>query len=137
MATATASLKNYRQAPRKVRLVADALRGKHVARAIDTLNFTTKRASHPMKKLLESAIANARQKNMSVEDLTVKEIRVDAGLVMKRLMPRARGRGAQILKRTSHVMITVSDDVATKAGSSHKAETKSHNKKEDQEQTSA
>lgn len=110
MATATAFLKNYRQSPRKVRAVAGLIRGKSVARALDQLGFTAKRASNPLQKLLLSAVANARQINMNIDALVVKEIRVDGGLVMKRMMPRARGRGAQILKRTSHVLIAVTDD---------------------------
>jgi large subunit ribosomal protein L22 len=112
MASVTAKLSNYRQSPRKVRLAVDLIRGKSAAKALDVLSFTTKRASDPIKKLLQSAIANARQQNIDVANLMVKEIRVDGGTVLKRMMPRARGRGAQILKRTSHVMITLSDTSA-------------------------
>ncbi|HRH26144.1 MAG TPA: 50S ribosomal protein L22 [Candidatus Paceibacterota bacterium] len=110
MASVSATLSNYRQAPRKVRLAVDLIRGKSAVRALDILAFTTKRASNPIKKLLESAIANAKNQNIAVETLTVKEVRVDAGVVLKRMMPRARGRGAQILKRTSRVIIVLSDE---------------------------
>jgi large subunit ribosomal protein L22 len=112
MASVSATLSNYRQAPRKVRLAADLIRGKSATRALDILAFTTKRASNPIKKLLESAVANAKNQNIAIEGLMVKEVRVDAGVVLKRMMPRARGRGAQILKRTSRVIITLSDEAA-------------------------
>ena len=101
----TASLSNYRQAPRKVRLVASLLRGKTVEAALNMLMVTTKRASDPLAKLLESAVANAKDRGISTENLFVKEIRVNQGLVMKRMMPGARGTGFPIRKKTSHVHI--------------------------------
>jgi large subunit ribosomal protein L22 len=115
MATSTASLKNYRQAPRKVRLVADLVRGKSVVRALALLETLPKRASEPMQKLIKSAVANA--KDSSATDLYVSKIAVNGGVVFKRMMPRARGRGAQILKRTSHVTL----ELATKAPKKEKA----------------
>ncbi len=104
-----AFLKNYRQSPRKVRLVADLLKGKKVPDALVELDFLAKRASTPLKKLLESAIANAKASGANMEDLFIKEFRVDKGLIMKRFMPRAMGRASRINKRTSHVMLVLGE----------------------------
>jgi large subunit ribosomal protein L22 len=101
---ATATLKNYRQSPRKVRLVATLVKGKSVARAQEILKFTDKRAAPVLLKLLASAVANA---GVSIENLFIKDFRVDAGFVMKRIMPRARGTAYGIKKRTSHVFVEV------------------------------
>lgn len=106
MDTATAKLSNYRQAPRKVRLVADLVRGKGAQHALDLLSVLPKRASEPMIKLIKSAVANA--KDVPASDLYISSIQVNGGIVFKRMMPRARGRGAQILKRTSHVTLALS-----------------------------
>lgn len=105
MATASAQLKNYRQAPRKVRLVADLVRGKSAVRALALLDTLPKRASEPMAKLIRSAVANS---GASATELYISKIAVDGGIVFKRFMPRARGRASQILKRTSHVVVEVS-----------------------------
>ncbi len=102
-----AILKNYRQSPRKVRLVTDLVKGKPVAKALDTLNFTPKRTVPVLKKLLESAIANAVHAGIDKTTLKVKNINVDEGFTLKRMMPRARGTGARILKRTSHIVVTL------------------------------
>ncbi len=107
-----ASLSNYRQAPRKVRLVADLIKGKSVARAELELKHLAKRAALPMEKLLASAVANAKVGGADAENLIVKNVRVDKGLVMKRMMPRAFGRGAPIHKHTSHVELTLSEVAA-------------------------
>lgn len=104
-----AFLKNYRQSPRKVRLVADLLKGKKVDDAMVELDFLVKRASIPLKKLLMSAVANAKATGANVEDLFIKEFRVDKGLVMKRFMPRAMGRASRINKRTSHVILVLGE----------------------------
>jgi large subunit ribosomal protein L22 len=104
-----AFLKNYRQSPRKVRLVADLIKGKDVAQAGVALDILAKRASTPIKKLLDSAVANAVNMGNNKEDLFVKEVRVDKGVVMKRMMPRAMGRGARINKRTSHVVLVLAE----------------------------
>jgi large subunit ribosomal protein L22 len=106
MDTATAKLKTYRQSPRKVRVVADLVRGKSVSEALDILAFVPKRAGLPLRKLLASAVANAKSQSLG-EDLVVKEIRVDAGTVLKRSLPMAHGRAFPLKKRTSHVSITV------------------------------
>lgn len=99
-----ASLKNYRQSPRKVRLVAKSVRGKKVQEAVIILGFMPKRAALPLKKLIDSAVANS---GMPKDELIVKNIEVNKGLVMKRIMPRARGSAYPINKRTSHVLVTL------------------------------
>lgn len=110
----TAELKNYRQSPRKVRLVADSIRGKDVTEAILNLSFVPKRAAEPIKKLLESAIANAKHNfELSADNLYIKTILVDPGFVMMRSMPKWRGTSHPIRKKTSHVKIFL----ATKDGS--------------------
>ncbi len=104
----TASLKNYRISPRKVRVVADMIRGKNVADAKNILTFAMKKAKHPLHDLLDSAIANASHNHkMDAGMLFVKEIRVDQGFIMKRSMPVSRGSAHPIKKRTSHVSITL------------------------------
>ena len=100
-----ASLTNYKQSPRKVRLVADMIRGKKVSVARDSLVFLAKKSSPEMIKLLNSAIANARMKGMNPDDLVVKKISVDKGMVIKRFMPKARGRASGIHRTMSHVNI--------------------------------
>lgn len=105
-----ALLRNYRQAPRKVRLVADAIRGKKVSEALTALTFMPKRAALAMHKLLSSAVANAEQKGeKNPENLVVKEITVDKGITFKRFRARARGRAAPINKETSHINITLGE----------------------------
>src|SRR5690606_20295515 len=105
-----AILKNYRQAPRKVRLVADLIKGKSVANAALELKHLAKRAALPMEKLLASAVANATVSGVDKDSLIVKNVRVDKGLVMKRYMPRAFGRSAPIHKHASHVILTLAED---------------------------
>jgi len=105
-----AYLKNYRQSPRKVRLVADILRGKSVSRALASLAFLPKKASGQLKKLLMSAIANAKTNNKKDKaDLFIKEIYVNEGPTLKRFMPRAMGRATRINKRTSHISIILEE----------------------------
>lgn len=107
MATVTAKLSNYRQSPRKVRLVADLVRGKSVPVALNELAFLPKRAGAVIAKLIQSAVANAKQTGLEKDSLFINSIRVDKGLVMHRSMPRARGRAAPIRKRTSHVIVVL------------------------------
>lgn len=105
-----AILKNYRQAPRKTRLVTTLIMGKSVERALVELNNLVKRGALPVKKVLENAVNNAiKNGGKNRENLFVKEARVDDGLIMKRMMPRARGQGKPIMKRTSHIMITLGE----------------------------
>jgi large subunit ribosomal protein L22 len=112
----TASLKNYRQSPRKVRSVANLVRGKSVEQALNTLNFLSKKAADPLYGLLLSAIANAKNNHkIEKEALVIKEIRVDAGYILKRRMPRARGSAFPINKRTSHVNLVLAPKPEKKA----------------------
>ena len=115
MADAKASLSNYRQSPRKVRLIADLIRGKTAAQAINILGLLPKRGAEPMMKLVKSAVANAKEG--SAEQLVISAIQVNGGVVLKRMMPRARGRGFPIKKRTSIITLSLSakeDKKATK-----------------------
>lgn len=107
-----AYLKNYRQSPRKVRLVAGLIRGKGVNESITQLDFLAKRAGDPMKKLLISAVANAKMQGKDVNDLFIKELQVDKGVTLKRMMPAAMGTGHRINKRTSHILLTLGEKVA-------------------------
>lgn len=103
-----ATLSNYRQAPRKVRLVAKSLSGKKVSDANLSLKFMPKRAAAPLAKLLASAVANAlADTSVRAEDLIVREVRVDKGTTLKRWLPRAFGRASRINKRSSHVTIVL------------------------------
>lgn len=106
-----AILNNYRQSPRKMRLVADAVKGKTVREARAVLSFMPKVATRPILKLLESAAANAKenQKVSEADSLRIKDLRVDGGVVLKRSMPRAHGSAYQILKRTSKVTLVLSE----------------------------
>lgn len=111
----TASIQNYRQSPRKVRVVANLIRGKKAGEAALILKFINKKAGGPLSELLNSAMANARH-NAKINDtanLVVGEVRVDAGYILKRRMPRARGMAYPINKRTSHVSIKLIDPSAT------------------------
>ena len=104
----TASLRNYRISPRKVRLVADMIRGKSVEDARNILQAVVKKAGDPIGGLLDSAVANASHNHkIDKSILFVKEIRVDKGYVLKRHMPVSRGSAHPIKKRTSHVSIVL------------------------------
>ena len=103
-----ASLKNYRQSPRKVRLVADLVRGKKVSQALLELNYLPKRATEVMTKLISSAVANAENNfKVSADDLVISEISVDQGVTLKRYRPRARGVAKRINKRTSNIVLSL------------------------------
>lgn len=107
-----AFLKNHRQSPRKVRLVASLVKGKSVDKAISELDFLVKRAGFPIKKLLLSAVANAKQKGLEQGNLIIKELRVDKGIVMKRMMPAAMGAAHTLNKRTSHITMVLGEKLA-------------------------
>ena len=109
--TTVAKLRKARIAPQKVRLIADQIRGLPVDQAINLLAFSSKKAAGIVKKVLESAIANAEHNDgADVDELTVSHISVDEGPTMKRWRARARGRAAKILKRTCHVTISVEEE---------------------------
>lgn len=107
----SAKLRMARIAPQKARLVADQIRGLSVEQALDTLSFSNKRASGLIRKVLESAIANAEHnEGADVDELRVSTICVDEGPTMKRVQARAKGRANRILKRTSHIHVCVADE---------------------------
>ena len=105
-----AKLKGARISAQKARLVADQVRGKGVEEALDLLGYSNKKAAHLVKKVLDSAIANAENnEGADVDELKVSSIFVDEGMTMKRLRPRAKGRADRILKRTCHITVKVAD----------------------------
>src|SRR4051812_23323559 len=109
----TAKLRYLRITPRKVRVVADLIRGKNVNQALAQLAYVEKRAAEPVAKLLRSAVANADQAakgQLDVDTLHVKSLMVDQGPSLRRFMPRAMGRAFKVLKKTSHISLTISDE---------------------------
>ncbi len=116
---AVARLRNYPTSPRKMRLLADLIRGLDVEQALNTLKFSTKHPSVAMEKLLLSAIANWRVKNEGVDivdaNLFVKTIFVDGGRVLKRMRPAPQGRAYRVRKRSNHITIMVDSRVAQPA----------------------
>ena len=110
MTKVTAQLNNLRIAPRKVRLVADRVRGQQVKEAIGMLKYDLRKTAEPMQKLLKSAVANAENNfKLKGDDLYIVDITVGEGPTLKRWMPRAYGRATKILKRTSRVSIVLSE----------------------------
>lgn len=109
-----ASLTNYRQATRKVRLVTNLVKGKPVDQALTTLAHLPKRAALPVRKLILSAVANAKNAGVDTTNLAIKDFRVDKGFVFKRYMPRARGRAAMIRKESSHLTLELGPIVEKK-----------------------
>jgi large subunit ribosomal protein L22 len=105
-----ARLKGARISAQKARLVADQVRGLQVEEALNVLEFSTKKAAQIVKKILDSAIANAENnEGADVDELKVSSIFVDEGMTMKRLRPRAKGRADRILKRSCHITVKVAD----------------------------
>jgi len=104
-----AKLRYLRVSARKTRLVVDLVRGKSVDEAINILTFTRRSASEPVRKLIESAMANAEAKNANVDRLYVDTIFVDEGPTLRRFRPRAMGRATRINKRTSHVTCVLAE----------------------------
>lgn len=110
MVEVAAILKGARISAQKVRLVADQIRGRGVEEALDILQFSGRKGARLLKKVLESAIANAEHNaGADIDDLTVSSIFVDEGKTMKRIKPRAKGRADRILKRSCHITIKVSE----------------------------
>lgn len=125
-----AKLKNYRMSARKVRLVANLVRGKRADKALTTLAFTNKQAAPVLAKLVKSAMANAKNNyNLEDKDLVVKEITVDEAVTFKRWMPRAMGRATPIRKRGSHISVGLANE-EVKEKKAEKKETKKVEKKE-------
>ena len=106
-----ATAKTVRVTPRKARLVLDNIRGKNVDEALAMLEFTPNQAAAAIAKVVKSAAANAEHNHqLNRDELYIKTCYADEGLVMKRWMPRAKGSASQILKRTSHITVVVSDE---------------------------
>lgn len=106
----SATLRYTRLSPQKMRLVADQIRGQSVDRALNILSFSNKKAAMVMKKVLQSAIANAEHNDgVDIDELKVTEVFVNQGPTLKRLRTRARGRADRLLKPTSHITVTVAE----------------------------
>ena len=106
---ATAKVTFVRISPRKVKIVLDLIRGKDTDEAEAILKYTPKAACEVVGKLLKSAVANAENKDMDVDNLFVKECKVDQGPTLKRMRPRAQGRGFRINKKTSHISLVLEE----------------------------
>lgn len=117
---AKAQARFVRVTPQKARRVVNVIRGKRALDAVDVLRFAPQGAAEPVRKLVESAIANAQYladqagERFDVEDLYIQAIYADEGPTMKRIQPRAQGRANRILKRTSHITVVVGDEVAAR-----------------------
>ena len=110
MSDVAAVLRGANMSAQKARLVADTIRGKQVDEALNILTFSNKKGADIIKKVLESAIANAEHNDgADVDELRVSTVFVDEGMTMKRIRPRAKGRADRILKRTCHVTVKVSE----------------------------
>ena len=107
----SATARRLRISPRKLRLVAAQMRGKAVGEAVELLRFSPQKAAPLVRKVIDSAMANAENNDgADVDELVIAAIHVDEGAVMKRVRPRARGRADRILKPTSHITVTVTDE---------------------------
>ena len=111
MAIAHATLSDFRQSPRKMRLVANLVKGKKVSEALINLDFTAKRASDPVRTLIASALANAKSLGMDTENLIVKNIQVNSGKILYRRLPAARGSAHPMRKRTSQIYVELAEAV--------------------------
>jgi large subunit ribosomal protein L22 len=107
----SATAKRLRISPQKARLVVDQVRGKQVSDALDILSFSNRKGAALVRKVLESAIANAENnEGADIDELKVSEVFVNEGMTMKRIKPRAKGRADRIFKRSSHITVTVTDE---------------------------
>lgn len=111
MTKVTATLSNFRQSPRKMRLVANLIKGKKVSDALVHLDFVAKRAGNPIKNLVASALANAKAQEIPTENLVVKTIKVDGGKILYRRRPASRGSAHPIRKRTSIVYLELDEKI--------------------------
>ncbi len=110
MEQVAAKLKGARISPQKARLVADQIRGKSVEEALNVLEFSNKKAANIIKKVLDSAIANAEHnEGADIDELRVSSVFVDEAITLKRIKPRAKGRADRILKRSCHITVKVAD----------------------------
>ena len=119
----TAQVKYLRMSPKKLRLIADVVRGMKVETAIDSLAFINKQAKKPVIKLINSAISNAvNNLNLKKENLYIKEIKVDMAGMLKRWQFKAHGRATPLRKRNAHILIVLEELVPTKAKAKNKKE---------------
>jgi large subunit ribosomal protein L22 len=131
MKEVSATLRNLQISPRKVRLVADLIRGASVTEARRALSYNPKQAARPVLKLLNSAVANADHNfHLDTTSLRIKTIMVGEGRTLKRYMPRAFGRATQLRKRASHIKIVLEGE-ETNAPATKKAEKKAEDKQEE------
>ena len=137
MKQATAKLKNLKIAPRKVRLVADLIKGMPVNAAVAQLQITRLRSSEDLEKLLRSAMANAKSAGLNTDKLVVKSITVDKGMMLKRYLPRARGQATEIQKKFSHVNLILEESAEAKSPSYVIREQPKKVKKEDSKKPKA
>ena len=108
-----AVLKFVRTSPQKLRLVVDQIRGQQVERALEILEYSTRSGAHDIRKVLNSAIANAEHNDgADIDELFVTRAYVDGGPTLKRFRARARGRGSRILKRTAHITVILAEGSA-------------------------
>lgn len=114
MNTSRAKLSNYRAAPRKIRLIADFVRGKDVKKALAELKFINKRHAEAVAKVVESALANAKNANQSTDNLAIKDIQVQEGKTLRRMRPGSLGRGLPLRKRLSHIEVVLGEKAAKK-----------------------
>jgi large subunit ribosomal protein L22 len=106
---ARATLRGLRMSARKVQVIANLIRHKPVEEALTTLAFQRRGAALPMRKVLDSAIANADRRGMDLDSLVIADVQVDKGPIMRRFLPRAHGRATRIRKQTSHIRIALSE----------------------------
>lgn len=104
-----AQSKGLRMSARKARVLADMVRGKSVDEALTSLAFQARRAAGPLRKVLDSAVANADQRGMDLDKLVIADLQIDKGPLMRRFMPRAHGRAYRIRKQTSHIKVQLSE----------------------------
>jgi large subunit ribosomal protein L22 len=106
---ATAEHRGLRMSARKARVIADTIRGKSVDEAATNLVFQRRRAAEPIRKVLDSAVANADSRNMDIDRLYVADVQINKGTIMRRFMPRAHGRATRIRKQTCHIRIALAE----------------------------
>ena len=106
---ASAENRGLRMSARKARIIANIIRGKGVDEAATALVFQRRRAAEPIRKVLDSAVANADQRDMDLDNLYVQDIQIDKGAIMRRFMPRAHGRATRIRKQTCHIRIALAE----------------------------
>ena len=104
-----ATLKNHLQTPRKTRLVTDMVKGKSVSEALTALRFVKRKSAESVRKLVESAVANASQEGKKQDDLIIENITVDKGITLNRWMPKARGRATPLKRERSHITVTLAE----------------------------